>query len=224
MLNTGRTKRTRRHGRHATRDRSPARTSLFSEGTSTGLSDTQLLGRFAIRGDEMAFAAILSRHGPMVMTVRLGISAMPPTPMTPSRPRSSCWPGRPGRHGPRDSSVGGCTRLPTESRSAPVPMETTPEVRTKCVRTGGPARRYPGCTICGRLCIGNCSSADEVPIADCVLLSRRADPGGGSRSFAVRRGDRAAAFGGRSPAAPRTSGSPRVPWKQRPRSRARAAP
>ena len=46
---------------------------LFSDGSSTGLSDTQLLGRFAMRGDEMAFAAILSRHGPMVMTVCRGI-------------------------------------------------------------------------------------------------------------------------------------------------------
>jgi len=46
---------------------------LFSEGSSTGLSDTQLLNRFATRRDEAAFAAILARHGPMVLFVCRGI-------------------------------------------------------------------------------------------------------------------------------------------------------
>jgi RNA polymerase sigma factor (sigma-70 family) len=42
---------------------------LFAEGSSTGFSDTQLLNRFATRRDEAAFAAIVARHGPMVLTV-----------------------------------------------------------------------------------------------------------------------------------------------------------
>jgi RNA polymerase sigma factor (sigma-70 family) len=42
---------------------------LFSEGSATGLSDTQLLSRFALRRDEAAFAALLARHGPMVLSV-----------------------------------------------------------------------------------------------------------------------------------------------------------
>jgi RNA polymerase sigma factor (sigma-70 family) len=42
---------------------------LYSDGSSTGLSDTQLLNRFATRRDEAAFAAILARHGPMVLAV-----------------------------------------------------------------------------------------------------------------------------------------------------------
>src|SRR5271166_1944012 len=46
---------------------------LFSEGSSTGLSDTHLLNRFATRRDEAAFAAILARHGPMVLAVCRGI-------------------------------------------------------------------------------------------------------------------------------------------------------
>ena len=46
---------------------------LFSEGSSTGLSDTQLLAGFAARRDEAAFAALVARHGPMVLAVCRGI-------------------------------------------------------------------------------------------------------------------------------------------------------
>ena len=46
---------------------------LFSEGSFTGLSDTQLLSHFALRRDETAFAALVARHGPMVLTVCRGI-------------------------------------------------------------------------------------------------------------------------------------------------------
>ncbi len=40
---------------------------LFVEGTVAGLPDGQLLERFLSRGDEAAFAALVERHGPMVM-------------------------------------------------------------------------------------------------------------------------------------------------------------
>ena len=46
---------------------------LFSEGSTTGASDTQLLGRFAVERDEGAFAALMTRHGPMVMAVCRGV-------------------------------------------------------------------------------------------------------------------------------------------------------
>jgi RNA polymerase sigma factor (sigma-70 family) len=42
---------------------------LFSLGTVAGLTDGQLLERFATRGDEAAFAALVHRHGPMVLRV-----------------------------------------------------------------------------------------------------------------------------------------------------------
>jgi RNA polymerase sigma factor (sigma-70 family) len=42
---------------------------LFTEGTLAGLSDGQLLERFAVRGDDEAFAAIVARHGAMVLSV-----------------------------------------------------------------------------------------------------------------------------------------------------------
>jgi RNA polymerase sigma-70 factor (ECF subfamily) len=46
--------------------------SLFRDGVSTGLSDKELLERFACSGDasaELAFATLVARHGPMVLSV-----------------------------------------------------------------------------------------------------------------------------------------------------------
>ena len=42
---------------------------LFTEGTLAGLSDGELLERFAVRGDGEAFAAIVARHGALVLSV-----------------------------------------------------------------------------------------------------------------------------------------------------------
>jgi RNA polymerase sigma factor (sigma-70 family) len=41
---------------------------LFSSGTFAGLTDAQLVDRFRTQGDEEAFAAIVSRHGRMVLS------------------------------------------------------------------------------------------------------------------------------------------------------------
>ena len=46
--------------------------SLFGDGSATGLSDRQLIERFVARRDasgEAAFAALVARHGPMVLGV-----------------------------------------------------------------------------------------------------------------------------------------------------------
>jgi len=42
---------------------------LFHDGTTSGLSEVQLLERFAARRDGAAFAALVERHGPMVLGV-----------------------------------------------------------------------------------------------------------------------------------------------------------
>ncbi|WP_406695077.1 RNA polymerase sigma factor [Singulisphaera sp. Ch08] len=42
---------------------------IFHGGTLAGLTDGQLLERFAARSDEAAFEALLARHGPLVLTV-----------------------------------------------------------------------------------------------------------------------------------------------------------
>ncbi|AGA27562.1 RNA polymerase sigma factor [Singulisphaera acidiphila] len=42
---------------------------IFHGGTLTGMTDGQLLARFATRNDEAAFEALLARHGPLVLHV-----------------------------------------------------------------------------------------------------------------------------------------------------------
>ncbi len=42
---------------------------LFQEGTVAGLSEGSLLERFLLRGDEVAFEALVARHGPLVLGV-----------------------------------------------------------------------------------------------------------------------------------------------------------
>jgi RNA polymerase sigma factor (sigma-70 family) len=50
---------------------------LFSGGSTTGVSDTHLLRRFATQRDEGAFTALVARHGPMVLAVCRGILRNP---------------------------------------------------------------------------------------------------------------------------------------------------
>jgi len=46
---------------------------LFSDGVTTGLTDVQLLTQFIDDRDPVAFEALLARHGPMVLSVCLGV-------------------------------------------------------------------------------------------------------------------------------------------------------
>ena len=46
---------------------------LFGTGTLAGLSDAQLLDRHVSHGDELAFEALVQRHGPMVLAVCRGV-------------------------------------------------------------------------------------------------------------------------------------------------------
>jgi len=69
---------------------------LFSAGAAGSASDGQLLERFRRRGGspdaEAAFAVLVARHGPMVArSLPAGPCPAQMTPMTRSRPRSSCW-------------------------------------------------------------------------------------------------------------------------------------
>ena len=50
---------------------------LFAEGSVTGLSEAQLLERFLAQGDAVAFEALVSRHGPMVLSVCRGVLRNP---------------------------------------------------------------------------------------------------------------------------------------------------
>ncbi len=46
---------------------------IFGAGTVSGLSDADLLGRFIAGRDEAAFAALVARHGPMVLSTCRGV-------------------------------------------------------------------------------------------------------------------------------------------------------
>src|SRR5580692_11359616 len=46
---------------------------VFVQGTATGLSDAQLLERFAADRDEASFEMLVARHGPMVLGVCRGV-------------------------------------------------------------------------------------------------------------------------------------------------------
>ena len=65
---------------------------LVDAGMVAGVSDGQLLARFNARRDEpaeVAFAALVRRHGPMVLRVCPQVLGRPArSPRTPSRPRS----------------------------------------------------------------------------------------------------------------------------------------
>ena len=44
-------------------------TRLFGEGTTAGMTETELLDRFTSRRDAAAFESLVARHGPMVLGV-----------------------------------------------------------------------------------------------------------------------------------------------------------
>lgn len=50
---------------------------VFGSGSVAGLSDAELLQRFVVSRDEAAFAALVARHGPMVLAVCRGVLRCP---------------------------------------------------------------------------------------------------------------------------------------------------
>ena len=77
---------------------------LTHVGVTGNLSDARAPGSIPRRSGEtaeVAFEALVARHGPMVLDVCGNFWATPTTPRMPSRPRSSSW------HPGRDRSDGG---------------------------------------------------------------------------------------------------------------------
>ena len=81
--------------------------------SAEGLSDGQLLERFATQQDEAAFEALLQRHGRLVLGVCRAFSGMRMLLRMPFRRPFLCWPGRPPPFGNTSRSAVGCTALPT---------------------------------------------------------------------------------------------------------------
>ena len=77
---------------------------LFNDGVTAGLTDGQLLERYTSRRDEaaeLAFAALVERHGPMVLSRAERSSGMTMKLRMPSRPPSWCWRSKAARSGSR---------------------------------------------------------------------------------------------------------------------------
>ena len=111
-----------------------------------GLSDAELLGRFADRpGDaaEAAFEAIVARHGPMVLGTCRGVLRNTPTLTTPSRPPSSSSSGRLARFALPTRSAPGSTASPGESRPRPGPLLEVAGTARRPEPRWTPRRRQP---------------------------------------------------------------------------------
>ena len=116
------TARTHDHGKGTIRLRVAAIASPVHGRDGDGLSDSELLERYrakraesaeAATAAEMAFAALVDRHGAMVWGVCRARSAMPTRPKTPFRPPSSFSSVRPDRCGWMGPSAAGFMGSPT---------------------------------------------------------------------------------------------------------------
>jgi Sigma-70 region 2 len=93
---------------------------LFNVGTVGSLSDGQLLERFATgvgEARELAFAALVERHGPLVYRVCRAVLGDEHEADDAFRPRSSRSPTRPKRSGRATLSAPGSIRLPIGRRA-----------------------------------------------------------------------------------------------------------
>ena len=95
----------------------PRMESLFDGGSVAGLSDRQLIERFAARRDstgEAAFAALVARHGPMFWASAGSFWVTVIMPKTPSRLSFWCWLSRLGRSATPNCWATGCMGLHSE--------------------------------------------------------------------------------------------------------------
>ena len=110
---------------------------LFRVGVVGDLSDGQLLERFVAGRDESAeagFAALVERHGPMVLRVCRRSSATRTTPRMRSRPRSSSWPA--GRVDPPARVRGQLAPRDRPSRGEAIPGRRGPAARARTAAGG----------------------------------------------------------------------------------------
>ncbi len=88
---------------------------LFGAGTCVGLSDGQLLARFIAdreEAGELAFEALVTRHGPMVMRVCQNILDDPQDVHDAFQAVFLVWPAEPARSATWNRSEAGCMGSP----------------------------------------------------------------------------------------------------------------
>ena len=147
------------------------------------VSDRELLRHYTARRDEAAFAALVRRHGPMVLGVcRRVLRQRARTPRTPSRPPSSSSPARPARSAGGDS-VG---RLAVRRRRPPGAQgqrRARAARRLVPVARGWDSRRARSTTvrarIAGRPRRGVGARCRRITGPRCCCAISKADPGGG---------------------------------------------
>src|SRR5258708_32823827 len=86
--------------------------SLAAAQQTRKLPDRELLERFVTDHDEAAFAAIVQRHGPLVVAFAGASSVPSTTPRTPARRPSLYSPARPLPSASASRWPAGCTRSP----------------------------------------------------------------------------------------------------------------
>ncbi len=91
---------------------------LFDEGTLAGLSDIRLLERYIAHRDELAFEALVRRHGPMVLGVCRRVLDDSNDADDAFQAAFLLLRARPGRSGPTAPSAAGCIGWPGGSRSS----------------------------------------------------------------------------------------------------------
>ena len=138
---------------------------LFHDGTAVGLSDGQLLARYAADRDGPPSRPWSRATARWSWPPAAPSSSTSTTSRTPSRPPSSSWPGRPARSAPATPWAAGCTASPiaprcrrtsrrsggagdeAETSAMAIPAATRPglDAATSCDRARGarPAARSP---------------------------------------------------------------------------------
>ena len=175
---------------------------LFQGGTVGGLTDGQLLDRFVQRRDEAAFAALVERHGPMVLRVcrnRLGDphdaeDAFQATFLVLARKAPSIR---------QSEAVAGWLFGVAGRVSARVRAADRRRMRAEQKAGMSPdlGTRGPSARVLDRALRGTRSAAGEVPAAADPLLPGRADLRAGRRPAAMPGPDDPEPAGARTPAA-----------------------
>ena len=185
---------------------------LFGEGTLAGLPDARLLERYVAHRDELAFEALVRRHGPMVMGVCRRVLRRP-------QRRRRRLPGRlpPAARKARsiwiDGSLGGwlhrvAWRIAIQVRSDAARRRD--QERSAAERAGEPITLGPAHDDTRRGDPpGDRPAARSLPPAGRALLPRGHDLPAGRRSTAVERGDDAGPAGQGAGPAPRPADPPR---------------
>ena len=170
-------------------------------------SDRCLLARFTSRRDEAAFAALVSRHGPMVLGVCRRVLGDNPATEDAFQATFLTLARRSASIRARASAVG-CTAWPTAS-----PSRLAPTRRGVTVTSAGPGAAPPFHDpgprlprIGGRPRRGAAAPAGALPAAAAAVLSRRPHAGRGGAPSRLEPQHPAPAAGGRPRAAARPPG------------------